>query len=256
MNVKEQVVGKLQVNTYQNRGDLGTHAATLAAAQIIALQKDPQKIVRMIFASAPSQSEFLAGLQANPMIDWSRIEAFHMDEYVGLATEHPQSFGRFLQDNLFSEVPIGKVHFINGQAEDAQAECERYAALLKEQPIDLVCMGIGENTHIAFNDPHVADFNDPYLAKLVDLDEMSRQQQVNDGCFPQMNDVPTHAITLTVPALMAGNRLYCMVPGPTKAQAVKTTLQAEVNPQVPSSILRTHPQAILFLDQESAANIN
>lgn len=256
MDVKEIEVGTLKVYTFENRRDLGLTAGKQAANRIVELQKSPEKIVRMIFASAPSQSETLAQLSEEQGIDWSRVEAFHMDEYVGLPTSHPQSFGRFLQEHLFDKVNIAKANYINGIAENPAEECARYEALLKEAPIDIVCLGIGENAHIAFNEPHIADFNDPYFVKLVDLDLTSRQQQVNDGCFAVLQEVPTHAITLTVPALFAGNSLFCMVPGPTKASAVNMTLNHEISSDVPATILRTHPNTGLYIDKESAAQLN
>jgi glucosamine-6-phosphate deaminase len=144
------------------------------------------------------------------------------------------------------------VHYLGGNAPDLAAECDRYAALLREYPTDIVFMGIGENTHIAFNDPHVADFNDPYLVKVVDLDQACRQQQVNDGCFAAIDQVPTHALTLTVPALMQAREVFCVVPGPNKAQAVYHTLRGPIVDTYPSTALRRHPRAILFLDSQSA----
>lgn len=252
---QKQVVGKLHVYTFQSREELGKHAAALAAAKIISLQQDPTRIVRIIFASAPSQTEFLIGLSNDIEIDWQRIEAFHMDEYIGLATDHIQSFGHFLKKSIFEKVSIGHVHFINGLADNPKEECRRYADLLRANKIDLVCMGIGENAHIAFNDPHVADFDDPYLVKIVDLDLKSRQQQVNDGCFPALEVVPTHAITLTVPALMEGGSLFCMVPGATKADAVYATVHSAIETDVPSSILRTHNDAKMFIDQQSGEKL-
>jgi len=159
----------------------------------------------------------------------------------------------FLRDGIFDKLPFHTVNYINGNAPDVGSECERYAALLKKYPTDIVCMGIGENGHIAFNDPHVADFQDPKLVKIVDLDLACRQQQVNDGCFPQLNKVPTHAITLTVPALMEGKYIYCIVPGKNKANAVYNTLFQQVSEACPASCLRKHSSAILFLDAESSA---
>jgi glucosamine-6-phosphate deaminase len=138
---------------------------------------------------------------------------------------------------------------------DHQAECERYAALLREHPVDITCMGIGENTHLAFNDPHVAEFNDPRLVKIVDLDEACKQQQVNEGCFDHISQVPVYAFTLTIPALLEADQIFCMVPGAAKAQAVYHTLKSEVTEQYPSTILRKHAGAYLFLEKESAAKI-
>ena len=256
MDVKKLEVGTLQVYTFENREELGLNAGKKVAKRIRELQKTPNRKVRIIFASAPSQRETLAYLRDDKAIDWSRVIAFHMDEYVGIEKVHPQSFAKFLEQNLFDHVNIGRVHFINGMAEDPQAECLRYEALLKEAPNDIVCLGIGENAHIAFNEPHLANFADPHYVKLVDLDLTSRQQQVNDDCFVTLEEVPTHAITLTVPALFGGQYLYCMVPGHTKAAAVYATLNGEITTQIPSSILRTHPHVSLFIDQDSAAHLN
>lgn len=208
--------------------------------------------IRMIFAAAPSQQEFLEAFRAEPSIPWHRIHAFHMDEYLGLPADAPQGFGNFLKERLFGIVPFGSIHYLNGQTNDPVAECKRYAALLNGGT-DIVCMGVGENTHIAFNDPHVADFDDPETVKVVDLDAACRQQQVNDGCFATLAEVPTHALTLTVPALFRGDHIFCMVPGPAKAEAVRHTLQSPVSAQHPSTILRTHPRAALFIDKDSAA---
>jgi glucosamine-6-phosphate deaminase len=178
-----------------------------------------------------------------------------MDEYIGLAPEAPQGFGNFLRERLFEKAGFLAVHYIDGGATDLKKECERYAGLLLNNPPDIVCMGIGENGHIAFNDPPVADFNDRYVVKVVELDLPCRQQQVNDGCFLRLDLVPTHALTLTVPALMAGRFIYCIVPGPLKAEAVYNTLYQEIGEKCPASVLRRHPHAELFLDVDSAEKI-
>lgn len=251
MEVEENKMDQLLIRTYNERGQLGKDAAQLVSQKIQELQRS-KDYVYMIFASAPSQNEFLDTLANDANIDWEKVVAFHMDEYIGLEPTHPQSFGFFLKKSLFDKVPIHKVYYIRGNAGDIKKECERYEQLLRTHPVDIVCMGIGENTHIAFNDPHVADFDDPYWVKIVDLDNKSRQQQVNDGCFATFDDVPTHAVTLTVPALLQGNFLYCMVPGKNKARAVYQTLYHKVDSRHPSTILRTHQHAYLFLDKESA----
>ncbi|HEY9257732.1 glucosamine-6-phosphate deaminase [Chitinophaga sp.] len=243
--------GRLSVMVYPNRQQLGIAAAMQCAERISHLLEE-QLYVNIIFAAAPSQNEFLLALAAEKDIDWQRVNAFHMDEYVGLPATAPQGFGNFLKERLFDRLPFREVHYINGNAPDAEAACFRYAALLKKYPVDIVNMGIGENTHIAFNDPHVADFNDPLAVKVVDLDLACRQQQVNDGCFTALEEVPTHAITLTVPSLMRAKYIYCMVPGANKAAAVNHTLHAAISEQYPSTILRTHPHAILFADVNSA----
>jgi glucosamine-6-phosphate deaminase len=179
-----------------------------------------------------------------------------MDEYVGLEEKAPQRFGQFLKERIFDKVPFNKVHYINGNAEDPHVECRRYSNLLKQYSTDIVCMGIGENTHIAFNDPHVADFNDPLDVKVVALDEVSRQQQVNDGCFERIESVPTFAITLTVPTLLRANYIYCIVPGANKASAIYYTMNIDANEKYPSTSLRNHNNAILYLDKDSASKLD
>lgn len=240
---------------YDNRQLMGASAAKQAAARIRSLLAE-QDTVNIIFAAAPSQNEFLAALTQEPDIDWKRVNAFHMDEYVGLDDAAPQRFGKFLEERIFGKLPFNVVNYILGNAASADEECKRYAALLEQYKPDVVCMGIGENSHIAFNDPHVADFADPVLVKKVTLDEACRQQQVNDGCFATLEQVPEHALTLTVPALMRGRYIFCMVPGPTKAQAVMHTLQSSITEIYPATILRTHQNAVLYLDKDSASLLN
>ena len=243
----------LTVESFPSREAMGRKAATDVAARIHSLLNH-QDQVNLIFAAAPSQNDFLAALATDSTIDWSRINAFHMDEYVGLPADAPQRFSRFLRDRLFDKVPLQKVFYLNpAEGGDPAEECLRYANLLKQYPVDIVCLGIGENGHIAFNDPHVARFDDPQWVKIVDLDTQCRLQQVHDGCFPSLEAVPTHALTLTIPALMAAKSLYCIVPARTKAQAVKRTLQGPISTECPASILRRHPAARLYLDADSAA---
>lgn len=251
--VKEFTVDKLEVKIFETRPQMGAGAAHDASERIKELLSE-KDFVNIIFAAAPSQNEFLSSLSLTEGIDWSRINAFHMDEYVGLDSKAPQRFGQFLNENIFDKVPLKKVYYINGEA-DAASECRRYADLLKQFPADVVCMGIGENTHIAFNDPHVADFNDPVLVKEVDLDEVSRQQQVHDGCFSKIDDVPVSALTLTVPALLGAKNIFCIVPGTNKAEAVFHTLNENVEENYPSTILRNHTNAVLYLDKDSAKKI-
>ncbi|KAF9127259.1 hypothetical protein BGX30_014871, partial [Mortierella sp. GBA39] len=212
-------IDRLQIEVYENRLRMGEAAGKAVGAKLQELLA-AQERVRMIFAAAPSQNEMLAWLCIEQGIDWKRVTAFHMDEYLGLPQGAPQLFSRFLDRHLFDLVAPGQVHLIRGDAEPAE-EIKRYGELLLEAPIDIVCLGIGENGHIAFNDPPVADFEDPAAMKVVELDETCRRQQVNDGCFVSLGDVPTHAITLTIPTLMAGKHLFCTVPGGTKRQALK-----------------------------------
>lgn len=250
--VMELRVDDLDVRVYADRAALGTAAAAdVAAAMREALAVRGR--IRMAFAAAPSQEEFLAALAETPGLDWSRVTAFQLDEYVGLPNKAPQRFGQFLRSRLFDRVRPGEAHLIGAVegTDQAVAECRRYAALVDAAPLDVVCLGIGENGHLAFNDPPVADFHDPESVKPVELDAACRRQQVNDGCFPTIDQVPTHAITLTIPTLLAGHRLVCVVPGPTKRDAVRRTLSEPVSTACPASILRTHPACTLYLDVES-----
>ncbi|RPD42764.1 6-phosphogluconolactonase [Chitinophaga barathri] len=245
---------QLKIHRYDTRKQMGAVAAAMVADKIKELLS-VQEHLNIIFAAAPSQQEFLETLAADASIPWDRINAFHMDEYAGLHADAPQGFGNFLKARIFGKVPFRAVHYINGNAADLDEECTRYAALLNKEGVDIVNMGIGENTHIAFNDPHVADFEDPATVKVVDLDLACRQQQVNDGCFAALDEVPTHALTLTVPALYRARFVYCMVPGPTKAEAVWQTLNAPIAAEHPSTILRRHPRAQLFIDADSGAKL-
>ena len=251
--MKEFSADQLKIRLYNNRQEIGADAAGMAATKIKELLKK-QDFVNIIFAAAASQNEFLAAL-VKENIDWRRVNAFHMDEYIGLSKNAEQRFGHFLNERIFSKVPFHAVYYLDGSAGDIQAECKRYSDLLHKYPVDITCLGIGENAHLAFNDPHVADFKDPYDVKVVDLDEACKQQQVNEGCFPKVSDVPTDALTLTIPALLRAATIFCIVPGATKAEAVYHTLKDPVNEIYPSTILRTHPNTFLFIEKESAAEI-
>ena len=244
---------KLNVKIYSGRQELGAAAAEILTAKISELLKT-KEYINIIFASAPSQNEFLAEL-LNKNIEWNRINAFHMDEYIGLHPDASQGFGNFLKDRLFSKVNCREVNYLNGNATDPQDECKRYSDLLIKYPTDIVCLGIGENTHLAFNDPHVADFNDPLIVKVVDLDQDCRSQQVNDGCFATIDDVPTHALTITMPALFKSTFAYAIVPGKFKANAIFNTLNSDISELYPSTILRRHDHAVLFIDEDSASKL-
>lgn len=242
----------LTVQIFETRADMGQFAAADIKTCILSLLEG-KDTVNMIFAAAPSQNEVLAALVADADIPWNRVNAFHMDEYVGLSPDAPQGFGNFLKEHIFGLVPFRSIHYIDISAPDAEAECARYAALLQQYPTDIVVMGIGENGHIAFNDPPVADFSDPLAVKPVALDDICRNQQVHDGCFAHIDEVPKTAITLTVPTLFAGKHLFCIVPAKTKALAVCTTLTDGISERCPATILRRHPSAVLYLDGDSSA---
>ncbi|WP_096438576.1 glucosamine-6-phosphate deaminase [Alteribacter populi] len=242
-------VDQLDVNVYVHRKNIGVDAASHVVKKMKELLSQKENI-RMIFAAAPSQNDFLHVLTHAEGIDWSRVTAFHMDEYIGLSEDAPQRFSKFLRERLFNIVQPGSVHLINS-SNQVNDECKRYGDLIQEESIDIVCLGIGENGHIAFNDPPVADFQDEEIIKSVELDEECRQQQVNDGCFSTLDVVPHHALTLTIPTLMSGAHLYCVVPGKSKKQAVKKTLSGRVSTECPASILTTHPDCTLYLDVDS-----
>ena len=241
---------RLEISVYETRAQLG-EASAARFAQRLRRVLGEQGRASVIFASAPSQNEFTAALRQVD-VDWSRVTAFHMDEYVGLAEDHPESFRRYIREHLLDHVPIGAFHGIRGEAADPEAESARYAALLAGHPPALVALGIGENGHLAFMDPPVCDFHDPLDVKVVELDQVCRMQQVHDGCFPRFEDVPTHAISLTVPVFLRTAHTVVSVPGPTKRAAVKAAIQGPVTTACPASILRQHADAELFLNKESA----
>lgn len=245
---------ELKVNIYETRTEMGLAAANDISAKIkeCLAKKDE---ISMIFAAAPSQNEVLASLVADKSIEWNRVNAYHMDEYLGLDASAPQRFGNFLSDHIFSLVPFKSVNYIGSDAPDVEGECERYGNMLKDAKVDIVVMGIGENGHIAFNDPPVANFNDTVWVKPVKLDDICRQQQVNDGCFAKFDDVPEYALSLTVPALMAPDAVFCIVPAKTKAWAVKETLTGSIDEHCPATVLRTKKGAILYVETDSASMI-
>jgi len=246
-------VDQLQINVYESRQEMGTSAAEQVMGKIRELLNTKDR-VRMIFAAAPSQNEFLEKLAAADNIDWERVTVFNMDDYVGLPADSPQRFSAFLNERLFNIVQPGVKHLIDGSG-SSEAECERYEGLLQESAIDIVCLGIGENGHLAFNDPPVADFNDPAWVKPVNLDDTCRQQQVNDGCFATFADVPMQALTLTIPALLSASHLFCIVPGASKRNAVKQALYGPIDTECPASILRQHSSCTLFLDVDAYGEI-
>lgn len=224
------------------------HAAWKAIEDTINKLLLKKNNIRIIFAAAPSQNEVLAFLQHSQTIDWSKITCFHMDEYIGLHIDHPALFSNFLDEHLFKAIKPSAFHKINS-LNTIQDEISRYEKLLMEAPIDICIMGIGENGHIAFNDPPYAKFDDPHFVKEIQLDDISRQQQVNDGCFNSIEEVPTHAITLTIPALVSAEKIFCIVPGPTKTKALYRLMDEEINENMPATILRKHENSLLFTDK-------
>ncbi|MEW6507340.1 MAG: glucosamine-6-phosphate deaminase [Bacteroidota bacterium] len=249
--MKNFLVDRLNVIITENRNELGLLAAENLRSLINSLLQVKENI-RMVFAAAPSQNEFLKELIAFKNIDWSKITAFNMDEYVSMGPGFDKLFSRYLNDNIFSKVKFRKVNLIDSFVPDIRKECDLYEKLLREDVIDIACMGIGENGHIAFNDPPVADFNDFRFVKVVELDNECRQQQVNDGCFNVIDEVPKTAITLTIPALISCSHLSVIAPGYRKAEAVRNTLTGDISTKCPASILRTHSNAVLYLDNDSS----
>jgi glucosamine-6-phosphate deaminase len=243
---------QLTIHIDESRDRMGAHAAADVAYEIrTCLAKQPG--VRMIFAAAPSQSEMLAALREEKAIDWSRVTAFHMDEYLGLPLDAPQRFGLWLRRALFDHLPFAKVHIMDPDT-DPEKVATDYTAMLNAAPIDIVCCGIGENGHLAFNDPP-ADFNDPLSVKIVELDVQSRQQQVDDACFGTLDNVPTRALTVTLPVLLSAHSIFCTVPSVFKKEAVYHTLYDPISPMCPATALRMHPCASMYLDEESASSI-
>ena len=248
-------IDHLHVNLYADRIAMGRAAAALVHPYLKACV-EARGQARIILSSAPSQDDFytaLADLAEREPAVWRAITVFHMDDYVGLTPDHAQSFSRYLQEHFFHRVCVAAFHPIRGDAPDAVAEARRYAALLDEAPIDFIGLGIGENGHIAFNDPPVADFNDPVSVKVVEMDLICRQQQVNDGCFPTIAAVPRQAISITLPVFARAGLLSCHVPTVRKAAAVRATLLGPIGTACPATLLRRHPRAMLHLDPAAAS---
>ena len=242
----------LTTEVYSDRHAMGAAAAKKAAMAINAAIAEKGH-ANVVFAAAPSQNETLEAL-LRENVDFTKVNAFHMDEYSGLSKNHPQSFGMYLTEHVFGKAPFKSVNIISAD-KDIDEACKEYTELLTNNPVDVVCMGIGENGHIAFNDPPVADFNDKVLIKKVELDDVCRMQQVHDGCFPDFDSVPKYALSLTVPVFMSAGTLICTVPAPTKAEAVYRTLNWDISEACPATVMRRHPDATMFLDVDSAAKI-
>ncbi len=241
----------MDIHIAENRAALGEAAGKAIAAALrdrIAVNGSAS----VAFAAAPSQNETLATLIAEPGIDWGRVTAYHLDEYAGATPDAPYSFRRFLREHVFDHVKPAVFHQLRGEAKDRDKECDRYAALLPEEGFDIALLGIGENGHVAFNDPP-CDFDDPADVKVVELDDACRLQQVNDGAFANLDDVPAEAFTLTIPVLLSAREMFIMVPGPKKAAAVAFALEGPVSSRCPASVLRTRARTTLYLDRDSAS---
>ena len=242
----------MKVRIFDDKVTLGKAAAAAGAEKIRAALRNRGR-ANIILATGASQFEMLAALLEEPGIDWSRIRIFHLDEYIGLPADAPQRFGNFLSNAIFNQAPFRAVHLMDSGGQEGRQECLRYGKLIESTPLDIVSLGIGENGHIAFNDPHEARFDDPETVKITTLDEQCRQQQVNDGEFADISLVPRQAMTLTIPTLMSCRCVVGIVPLARKAKAVHDTLYGLITEQCPASILRTHNDATLFLDLGAAS---
>lgn len=247
-------VDELSVRLYHQEAELTQDVAEIAhdyLQHILARQSQ----AAVILATGNSQIKFLDALIALGSIDWSRIIFFHLDEYLGIEASHSASFRRYLHKRVETRVNPAAFHYIEGNAIQPLAECDRYTQLLQAQPIDLCCLGVGENGHLAFNEPSVADFNDSRQIKLVKLELATRQQQVNEGHFPSVEAVPQYAFTLTIPPICGAKKILCLAPHKRKATIVKEMLRSPISTDCPASILRSQTQATLFLDADSASEL-
>jgi len=240
-----------EVRIYSSREEAGAAGAPIAA-DVIRNEIAKAGEAAVVLASAVSQDPFLAALRTQE-IEWPRVTAFHMDEYAGMSARHPASFRRFLEERLFDHVPVAAFHGLDAEAADRQAECDRYAALLRDARPCLVIMGIGENAHLAFIDPPVCRFDEPRDVRVVDLDDVCRMQQVHDGQFATFEEVPRQALSLTVPFFLRVPRALVFVNGERKAAAVRAALDGPITEACPASALRRHPAATLFLDPGAAS---
>jgi glucosamine-6-phosphate deaminase len=251
---RELKVDGLPVRVYARKEDLMGEAADMAA-EILRRAIAAQNRASAILATGNTQLDFLERLAAQPGLDWSRIALFHMDEYLGINAAHPSSFRTYMREKVEARVHPGAFHYIAGDALEPMQECLRYGRLLRQHPIDLCVLGVGDNGHLAFNDPAVADFDDPYPIKIVKLDEVSRFQQVKQGHFRSMDEVPQYALTLTIPTLCASRRMICMAAGRHKAAIVSRMLREPIGSVCPASVLRNMPHAVFLVDEESASLI-
>lgn len=249
---REFQVDALQVRQFPNESKLA-QAASHEAAKVLRAAITKRNSARAIIATGNSQAKFLEILTQTPGIDWSKVELFHMDEYLGMPMEHAASFRRYLKEHVFDIVRPGAAHYLEGDGLEPIKVIREYAAALNAAPIDLCCLGIGENGHIAFNDPAVADFDDPEPIKIVKLDTTCRQQQVGEGHFPNIEAVPTYAITLTIPTLCRVKHMITIVPERRKANAVRDALEGAIQTGCPASYLRRQSHAVLYIDSDSGS---
>lgn len=249
--VQERTVDALQVRVFRDADALARTAAADAAAALRAAI-GARGSANAMFASGNSQLRFLHALAHVDGVDWARVVGFHMDEYVGIGNDHPASFHRYMQEQVARPLRVGDFHYLDGTTNPVE-EAAQYAALLRQFPIDVCCLGIGENGHLAFNDPPVAEFDDPLDVKVVTLDDACRRQQVGEGHFATIDDVPARAITVTIPALLRAECVLAIVPEGRKREPVRRALIEQISPACPASILRRSTHATLYLDRDSSS---
>jgi glucosamine-6-phosphate deaminase len=247
-------IDSLEIKIYETDSALGSAAAEHVTHQLLRIIKE-KGFANLLLATGTSQLHFLKAFSEGKSLDWSRISVFHLDEYIGITADHPASFRKYLQDRVVDRVKPGKVFLLQGDENDIPGEIDRYEQLLDQHPVDIACIGIGENGHIAFNEPLKSDFNDHKMVRIVELDDVSREQQVKEGWFTDIDQVPRQALTLTIPAIMRSGKISCVVPELRKAIPIKDALYGPISTQCPASILRTHREAVLFLDAGSASVI-
>lgn len=253
-NVQHYQVEKLKIEIHPTREAAGAAAAQSAASSLTELAKTNAEFA-VIFATGASQLDTLQVLTQISALPWAQVRGFHMDEYIGLSPDHPASFRRYLRDNLTRKVKMKEFFEIDGTASDPEQACKEYAALLRAANPQLCLLGIGENGHLAFNDPGVADFNDPLDVKVVQLDTTCRQQQEAEGWFSRLEEVPERAMTVTIPPLYRVPKLIASVPGPRKAAIIRRTLEDAISTACPATLLRTHPNATVYLDRDSSSQV-
>jgi glucosamine-6-phosphate deaminase len=247
--------GNAKVEVYPDTVSMG-NAAARAVVEAIKEIETHHETINVIFATGASQLDMLYALAKMKDLPWNKVRGFHMDEYIGLPIQHPASFRRYLREKLTDKVPLKEFNEVDGTTSDADEFSLKYAAKLRAAEPQLCLMGIGENGHLAFNDPGVADFNDPADVKVIQLDRMCREQQAAEGWFANVADVPERAITITIPALLRVPRLIVSVPGSRKAHIVRRSLTEAISTECPATILRTHPDATIYLDDASAAELH
>lgn len=242
----------LSVRIYEEDRELAQDAARLTFNYLQSILQE-QEVATVVLATGNSQIKFLEAITTHQKLDWSRIIFFHLDEYLGITAKHPGSFRHYLRTRVEQKISLRKFHYLQGDALQPLAECARYSQLLQQQPIDLCLLGLGHNGHLAFNEPTVADSQDSQLVKLVKLEAITRQQQVNGSFFAHLENVPQYAYTLTIPAICSAKQIFCLVPGKHKAKVVKQMLTSSIDTNFPASILRKQKQATLFIDRDSAS---